>query len=94
MVERTPILDTLTYAFLMLGICIVGFPIFYTFVAATLPLEEVSKVPMPMIPGDQFWINIHAAWEQGNLGRQLMNSFIMASGILAEIMVSRVSKLP
>ena len=49
MVERTPILDTLTYGFLMLGICIVGFPIFYTIVAATLPLEEVSKIPMPLL---------------------------------------------
>jgi sn-glycerol 3-phosphate transport system permease protein len=89
MVERTPILDALTYTFLMIGICIVGFPIFYTVVAATLPLEEVSKVPMPLIPGDQFWVNIHAAWEKGDLGRQLMNSFIMASGItIGKICVS------
>jgi sn-glycerol 3-phosphate transport system permease protein len=89
MVERTPILDTLTYLFLMLGICIVGFPIFYTFVAATLPLEEVSKIPMPLIPGDQFWVNIQAAWHQGHLARQLTNSFIMASGItIGKIVVS------
>jgi len=89
MVERTPILDVLTYAFLMIGICIVGFPIFYTFVAATLPIEEVSKIPMPLVPGDQFWVNMQAAWEKGNLGRQLMNSFIMASGItIGKIVVS------
>jgi sn-glycerol 3-phosphate transport system permease protein len=89
MVERTPILDTLTYVFLMLGICIVCFPIFYTFVAASLPLEEVSKVPMPLVPGDQFWINIQEAWERGNLGRQLLNSFVMASGItIGKIVVS------
>ncbi|HSO18311.1 MAG TPA: ABC transporter permease subunit, partial [Desulfosarcina sp.] len=91
MVERTPILDTLTYLFLMIGICIVGFPIFYTFVAASLPLEEVSKVPMPLIPGDQFWVNVNTAWEKGNLGRQLMNSFIMASGItVGKIVVSMI----
>lgn len=89
MVERTPILDVLTYVFLMLGICIVCFPIFYTFVAASLPLEEVSKVPMPLVPGDQFWINIQEAWERGNLGRQLLNSFFMASGItIGKIVVS------
>ena len=89
MVERTPILDALTYAFLMLGICIVGFPIFYTVVAATLPLEEVAKVPMPLVPGDQFWVNVNTAWETGNLGQQLMNSFIMASGItIGKIVVS------
>ena len=89
MVEKTPILDVLTYAFLMLGICVVCFPIFYTFVAATLPLEEVSRVPMPLMPGDQFWVNIRAAWDQGNLGRQLINSFVMATGItVGKIIVS------
>ena len=89
MVERTPILDALTYGFLMLGICIVGFPIFYTLVAASLPLEEVAKVPMPLIPGDQFWVNVNTAWETGNLGQQLTNSFIMASGItIGKIVVS------
>ena len=89
MVEKTPILDTLTYLFLMAGIGVVCFPILYTVVAATLPLEEVSKVPMPLIPGDQFLVNIQTAWERGNLGRELFNSFIMASGItFGKIVVS------
>jgi sn-glycerol 3-phosphate transport system permease protein len=81
MVEKTPWLDVFTYVFLILGICIVGFPIFYTIIAATLPLDEVSKIPMPLIPGDQFWVNIQAAWQKGHLGTELLNSFVMASGI-------------
>ena len=81
MVEKTPILDTLTYIFLMVGIVVVGFPIIYSIIAATLTIEEVSKVPMPLIPGDQFWVNIQTAWEKGNLETNLVNSFIMASGI-------------
>jgi sn-glycerol 3-phosphate transport system permease protein len=89
MVEKTPILDALTYIFLMLGILVVGFPIIYALIAATLPIEDVSRVPMPMIPGDQFMVNIQAAWEKGNLGTQLINSFIMASGItIGKICVS------
>ncbi len=89
MVEKTPILDTLTYLFLLFGILVVCFPIIYTIIAATLPLEEVSRVPMPLIPGDQFWVNIQAAWNQGDLGTQLFNSFIMASGItIGKIVVS------
>ncbi len=89
MVEKTPILDTLTYVFLMLGIGIVCFPILYAIIAATLPLDQVSRVPMPMIPGNQFWVNIQAAWARGNLGTQLFNSFIMAGGITAgKIVVS------
>ncbi|MBC2733241.1 MAG: ABC transporter permease subunit [Desulfobacteraceae bacterium] len=81
MVERTPILDMLTYVFLMVGIVIVGFPIIYALIAATHTIETVSMVPMPLIPSDQFWVNMQAAWNKGDLGTQLMNSFIMASGI-------------
>ncbi len=89
MVEKTPILDALTYIFLMLGILIVGFPIIYAIIAATLPIEDVSRVPMPLIPGDQFMVNIKTAWEKGDLGTQLVNSFIMASGItIGKICVS------
>lgn len=89
MVEKTPILDALTYIFLMLGILIVGLPIIYAIIAATLPIEAVSRVPMPLIPGDQFMVNIQTAWEKGNLGTQLFNSFIMASGItIGKICVS------
>jgi sn-glycerol 3-phosphate transport system permease protein len=89
MVEKTPILDMLTYIFLMLGIVIVGFPIIYAIIAATLPIEDVSRVPMPMVPGDQFWTNIQAAWQKGNLGTNLTNSFVMATGItMGKIIVS------
>jgi len=91
MVEKTPLLDFFTYAFLILGIFIVGFPILYSLIAATLPLEEVSKVPMPLIPGDQFMVNMKEAWTRGNLGTQILNSFIMASGItLGKITVSMI----
>ncbi|WDP89832.1 MAG: ABC transporter permease subunit [Desulfobacter sp.] len=91
MVERTPILDFLTYAFLMIGILIVGFPIIYSLIAATLPLDEVSRVPMPLIPGDQFMVNMKEAWTRGDLGTQITNSFIMATGItVGKICVSMI----
>ncbi|MCB4204363.1 ABC transporter permease subunit [Deferribacterales bacterium Es71-Z0220] len=89
MVEKTPKLDFFTYVALIVGIVVVGFPILYAIIAATLPLEEVSKVPMPMIPGDQLLVNIKEAWVRGDLGTQLFNSFIMASGItIGKIVVS------
>ncbi|MBA3011541.1 MAG: ABC transporter permease subunit [Proteobacteria bacterium] len=81
MVEKTPLLDFFTYAFLMLGILIVGFPIIYSLIAATQTLEDVSKIPMPFIPGNQFFVNMKEAWTRGDLGTQILNSFIMASGI-------------
>jgi len=91
MVEKTPLLDIFTYVFLLLGIFIVGFPILYSLIAATLPLDDVSKVPMPLIPGDQFLVNIKEAWTRGDLGTQILNSFIMASGItVGKIAVSMI----
>jgi sn-glycerol 3-phosphate transport system permease protein len=91
MVEKTPILDFFTYVFLLMGIFIVGFPILYSLIAATLPLEEVVKVPMPLIPGDQFIVNLKEAWSRGNLGTQILNSVIMASGItVGKIAVSMI----
>jgi sn-glycerol 3-phosphate transport system permease protein len=91
MVEKTPILDTFTYIFLMIGILIVGFPIIYSLIAATLPLEDVSRVPMPLIPGDQFMVNMREAWTRSDLGRQIFNSFVMAAGItIGKIAVSMI----
>ncbi|WP_300459743.1 ABC transporter permease subunit [Desulfobacula sp.] len=91
MVEKTPLLDFLTYAFLILGIFIVGFPIIYSLIAVTLPLEEVSKIPMPIIPGDQFMVNLKEAWTRGDLGTQIFNSFVMATGItVGKIAVSMI----
>nr|WP_321367878.1 ABC transporter permease subunit [uncultured Desulfuromusa sp.] len=89
MVEKTPKLDLFTYGALILGIIAVGFPILYAIIAATLSLEEVSRVPMSMIPGDQLFNNLSEAWSRGDLGTQLFNSFIMASGItIGKIIVS------
>ena len=89
MVEKTPVLDLFTYVALIAGIILVGFPIFYAIIAATLPLEDVSRVPMPLIPGDQLFENINEAWSRGDLGTQLFNSLIMASGItIGKIVVS------
>lgn len=89
MVEKTPKLDFFTYTALILGIIVVGFPILYAFIAATLPIEDVSRVPMVMIPGNQLFHNLGEAWSRGHLGTQLFNSFIMASGItIGKIVVS------
>ncbi len=89
MVEKTPALDLFTYTAIILGILAVGFPILYALIAATLSIDEVSQVPMSMIPGDQLFHNVGEAWNRGNLGQQLLNSLIMAGGItIGKIVVS------
>ena len=78
MIEHNRALDWLTHTIMVSGVILVGIPIYYAFVAATLPVAEVVKVPMTLIPGDQLLNNVRTAWEQANLGRQLFNSFVMA----------------
>ncbi len=92
MVENNPWLDAVTYTLLILVIVIVSFPIFYTLIAATLPLEDVSRIPMPLIPGNQLLVNLKAAWLKGSMGIELLNSFIMAAGItIGKISISMLT---
>lgn len=76
--EKNLPLDILTYTLLILGIASILFPLYYTVVAATLSLEQVTSVPMPLIPGSSFLSNLAAAWSKADLGNKLTNSLIVA----------------
>ncbi len=81
MIERTPILNAVTHACLVLGIVITGFPIYIALVASTLTAPQVNELPMPMWFGDQFLTNLVETWGRADLGMQLTNSLIQATGI-------------
>ena len=92
MVERTPILNGLCHAILLVGVAMVCVPLYLAFVAGSLSIDEVQQVPLPWLPGNQFVQNLHAAWIQGQFGRLFLNSFIVAGGIaLGKIAVSLLS---
>ena len=57
MVENRPWLDFLAHAILIVGVVIVAFPLYVTFVASTLTYEQITTVPMKMLPGDQLFEN-------------------------------------
>lgn len=61
MVERKRWLDWLSHAALLLGVLVVAFPVYLTFVASTHTMEAVVQAPMPMLPGDQLVQNYLAA---------------------------------
>jgi sn-glycerol 3-phosphate transport system permease protein len=88
MVERRPGLTILSHAVLMLGVVAVAFPIYVTFVASTLSIEQIMSVPMPLVPGDQFLHNYGqvlaagtTSGSQASVARMLFNSLVMALGI-------------
>ena len=55
MVENRPVLKAIHHLVLILGVVAVAFPLYVTFIASTHSLESILSVPMPLLPGDQFW---------------------------------------
>ena len=52
MVERRPALTFLSHLILVLGVIVVGFPVYVTLIASTQTSQEiVQHVPMSMVPG-------------------------------------------
>ncbi|WP_029046179.1 sn-glycerol-3-phosphate ABC transporter permease UgpE [Cupriavidus sp. amp6] len=98
MVERRPFLDFLIHAVLVLGIVVVVFPVYLTFVASTLTAEEVLDAPMTLIPGSHLIENYRTVLFQGvgeaasPVSTMMKNSLIMALGIaLGKIAISIIS---
>ena len=87
------------HAVLILGLVIVAFPIYYTFVASTQTLQTILRPPLPLTPGSEFWNNYGEALF-GGVGRiggvgartLLLNTTVMALGIaVGKIVISILS---
>ena len=100
MVERRPLLDLLSHGILLLGVAVVAFPVYLTFVASTHTATEIVQAPMPLLPGDQLFHNYAAALtgsEKGQgsgapVGRMMWVSLVTALGIsLGKIAISLLS---
>jgi len=61
MIERNRFLDVLSHAVLIVGVLVVAFPVYVTFVASTHTMEEVVKAPMSLWPGTHLIDNYKAA---------------------------------
>ena len=99
MVENRPWLDALAHLVLILGVIVVAFPLYITFVASTLTYDQIVHVPMPLVPGDQLVANYTQALAHGSekgssapVSAMLVNSFVMAVGVaLGKIAISILS---
>ena len=95
MVEKRGLGIWLNHAIMILGVLIVFFPIWLAFVASTVTQPDIVSPPMPLLPGDQFFINYKKALLAGvnvPVGTMLTNSLIMAIGIaIGKIIISLLS---
>ncbi|MGO4158439.1 sn-glycerol-3-phosphate ABC transporter permease UgpE [Cupriavidus sp. YAF13] len=98
MVERRPFLDFLSHLMLVLGVVVVAFPVYVTFVASTLTADEVLQAPMTLLPGSHLLENYRTVLVAGvgnaasPVSTMMLNSLIMALGIaLGKITISIIS---
>ena len=93
MVERRPLLSAISHLILVLGVIIVAFPLYLTFVASTQSVEDIIHPPMSLVPGSHMIENYTAAWNGtggGNgskapVGQMMTVSLVMALGIAAPV---------
>ncbi|TIM33948.1 MAG: sn-glycerol-3-phosphate ABC transporter permease UgpE [Mesorhizobium sp.] len=99
MIGQSPLRTFIAHAVLNLGILIVAFPIYYTFVASTHTLQTILRPPLPLLPGGQLWNNYSEALFGGigriggvSVGQLLLNTTIMALGVaVGKICISILS---
>ena len=99
MIGASPIRTYIAHAILILGIIVVAFPIYYTFVASTHTLQTILRPPLPLLPGGHFIANYSEALF-GGVGRiggvpvstLLFNTTVVALGVATgKIIISIIS---
>ena len=88
MVERRPLLTVLAHAVLILGVVVVAFPLYLTFVASTQSVSDIIHPPMSLLPGSHLIENYTAAWNGtggGNGSKAPVGQMMMVSLITALI---------
>src|SRR3546814_4727945 len=85
MVENRRWLTILSHAVLLLGIAVLAFPIYVTFVASTAEMRDIIQPPLPLVPGPYLIDNYSEALQRGvaqasgaPVALMLWNSLVMA----------------
>lgn len=96
MIERRPFLDLFTHLVLILGVVVVAFPLYVTFVASTQTAQEVARAPMSLLPGSHFIENYRTVLSGGDgsssVARMMWVSTVMALTItIGKIVISMLS---
>ncbi|KQV81851.1 sn-glycerol-3-phosphate ABC transporter permease UgpE [Rhizobium sp. Root1220] len=99
MIEKRPVAGLIGHLMLIIGIIIVAFPIYYTFVASTMTSAQIIRPPISLLPGGHFAENYGDALSGGvervvgvSLERLLFNTLVVAVVIaVGKIVISFLS---
>ena len=96
MVERRPFLTFLSHAVLILGVLVVAFPLYLTFVASTQTSQAIVQTPMPLLPGGHLIENYTAAWNGtgGGSGSKAPVGQMMMVSLVTALVISLAQLLP
>ncbi|MFJ7167243.1 MULTISPECIES: carbohydrate ABC transporter permease [Streptomyces] len=71
----------LTHAVLVLAVLVSAFPLYWTVVAASRSNADLARVPPSLLPGPHLMRNFEAVVREADIGRALVNSFIVSGSI-------------
>lgn len=90
MVERRPGLDALAHLILIVGVLVVAFPVYITFVASTHTAQSIVQTPMPLWPGGHLIDNYVAAWQgqEGGAGSKAAVGHMMTVSLVTALVIA------
>ena len=90
MVERKPLLTAISHFVLIIGVLIVAFPVYITFVASTHTTTRIVQTPMPLLPGDQLISNYTKALsgERSGPGTKVPVSRMMTVSLISALTIA------
>jgi sn-glycerol 3-phosphate transport system permease protein len=99
MVEHRPLRVVGSHLVLITCVALVALPLYIAFVASTLSFDQVTTVPMPLLPGSHMLDNYAQVLSHGStlgstapVGRMMWNSLVMALVIaFGKIAISMLS---
>ncbi|HKU98159.1 MAG TPA: sn-glycerol-3-phosphate ABC transporter permease UgpE [Vineibacter sp.] len=99
MVENRPWLTVFAHVVLILGVAVIAFPVWITFVASTHDAATMLRPPVPLLPGGHMLDNYARVLSEGfaqaartPLWQVLANSLIMALGVcIGKIAISLIA---
>ena len=100
MVENRPYLTVLSHLVVIVGLIVIAFPVWMTFVASTHDQETMLRPPVPIWPGPYLLDNYWTVLVEGYRGRPgtvplyitMTNSMIMALGVaIGKILISIIA---
>ncbi|RZS90172.1 cellobiose ABC transporter membrane protein [Motilibacter rhizosphaerae] len=70
-----------TYVVLTVVSLVSVYPLYWALVGGSRTSADISSDPPPFVPGGNLWTNLKTAWDDGHMGKALLNSLVVSGSI-------------